>query len=686
MFRTHISPPRRLNSRRRRAGIVAAAAVLAAGVAVPQMAFAGPVSDAASFEGDDGNLARDVETNTDWNDFATVEWSGAAPYMSGVSEFDGWDFTGLTDAVVANSDTAFSGGVKQDDWCASTKGGKAPNKDDLERIYLASKTVDGDVILALAWARIPQNSTTASAHVAFEFNQGETLCAGSTLVQREAGDVLVVYDFEGGDAAPVLKLSRWLETEPADWDEAADGAWVWDDYTCEISGAGPLGEDTLGCWGNTQDLTAAGAAEAAVNTEFAVPDALPPDGSETQGLVEFGEAIINLTDAGVFGPGECLALGSVFAVSRSSGNSGQAQMKDLVGPGDLDLRNCGKITVVKETDPDNSTQSFAFTVSPAAGDPSVSSFNLTDAALVDDPASEDPEDKILSPVQVIDNVQPGSYTVTETPVPAGWEFTSVSCTGADGTPTYLDESATFDVVAESDVVCTFYNAELGSIIVEKVVAGTSVRIDGASFALDADGDPETTGDQTAIPGVTGVDGLFCVDDLDVGASYNVVETAAPSGYQAVTTMQSVVAVTGDCTTRTSGDTVVADVTFGNKKVPSLSTAPILYPNDAATLSGAYGTPSGTITFDLHAAPAEGGEACTGDILFTQTVNVSGNAEYKTTNYPGAAGITPFAITTDGLYYWGVTYSGDASNTGATSTCTAEFYDIDLEPNPATAAP
>ncbi len=53
-------------------------------------------------------------------------------------------------------------------------GAKAPNKDDLKRVYVTSNTVGGDVFLGLAWVRIPQNTTSPSAHIGFEFNQGTT--------------------------------------------------------------------------------------------------------------------------------------------------------------------------------------------------------------------------------------------------------------------------------------------------------------------------------------------------------------------------------------------------------------------------------------------------------------------------------------------------------------------------------
>ena len=57
----------------------------------------------------------------------------------------GWPFLGLEDAQAANGDTAFAGGTKQDDNCATVSDRKAPNKDDLKRIYVSSKTSRQDV-------------------------------------------------------------------------------------------------------------------------------------------------------------------------------------------------------------------------------------------------------------------------------------------------------------------------------------------------------------------------------------------------------------------------------------------------------------------------------------------------------------------------------------------------------------
>ena len=219
--------------------------------------FAGPVGTGQGFEDDDGNLAPDPSgINFDWNSFDPVTWSPSSSTTpdatDGRQDLERLPVQGHRGLPQprgiqgTTADTSFNGGVKQDNNCARVGTGKPPNKDDLKRIYLASKTgSNGHTYLDLAWARIPQNTTSASAHVGFEFNQGTTACpAGSDgLVQRTAGDMLIVYDFEGGSGAPVLTLRRWV-----------------------TSGACEVGSNTPPCWGDAKNLTAGGFAEGKVNT------------------------------------------------------------------------------------------------------------------------------------------------------------------------------------------------------------------------------------------------------------------------------------------------------------------------------------------------------------------------------------------------------------------------------------
>jgi hypothetical protein len=399
-------------------------------------AAAGPQSTAAGFEGDDANLA--VDSTFDWNGFAPTTWTGDAPYRQSEKTVNGWVFNGIEDDEVDTGDTAFAGGTKQDDACATVGDGKAPNKDDLKRIYIANKTVGGEKYIALAWARIPQNTTSSSAHVAFEFNQNETLCGGNSdgLVTRSTangGDMLIVYDFEGGSAPPVLKLLRWQSTG-----------------TCEASGKSAATNGP--CWVFALDLTAQGFAEAAVNTQPATDNIAPTPGDVLQSQ-EFGEAIVNLTDAGVFpaNPTTCLSFGKVFGVSRSSGNSAQAQMKDLVGPAEINIANCGQIIIRKETVPDENPNAtnFAYTnnVQTLPGPTNVGGFTLQDDGS-----------------KTITDVKPGTgIFVTETNPSPLYALTNLTCTaGSTATNVVIsipNRTVTFDLAADQTIDCTFTNTK-----------------------------------------------------------------------------------------------------------------------------------------------------------------------------------------------------------------------------------
>jgi len=402
-------------------------------------ASSGPVGTAAGFEDDDGNLAPAAPINFDWNSFAPTTWTGTAPTRTSSKLVSGWAFTGLEDAEKTPSDSNFNGGTKQDNECPGVGTGSASNKDDLKRVYFASKTVGGHVFLELAWVRTPQQTTSSSAHVAFEFNQGTTLCgAGSdSLVHRttaNGGDMLVVYDFEGGSTTPSIKLSRWI----------ASGA-------CEV------GSNSPPCWSVAQNLTASGFAEAKVfaptATSPTTPDNIAPS-PDNLGDSEFGEAGIDLTAAGVFPANACVAFGKGYAVSRSSGNSANAQMKDLVGPGNLDINNCGTINIIKHTDPRGLNQAFSFTsnIPSTAGctlDATPDSFTLNDSAGVDPSPITGSANTESCP-----RVFAGTYTVTEGADPSGFTFESLTCT-AGGTTS--GKIATITINPGDTVTCTYVN-------------------------------------------------------------------------------------------------------------------------------------------------------------------------------------------------------------------------------------
>jgi hypothetical protein len=506
---------------------LAALAVLAVAI----VAFAGTVGNNAGFEDDDGNLIDNSGNSLiDWNTFDPVLWQ-PSPTLTPTREADktsnGFTFKGIEDWQATTSDSGFAGGTKQDDECATVGTAKAPNKDDLKRIYLATTTKDvvvspgvteSHTFLELAWVRIPQNTTSPSAHIAFEFNKDEkgTCDEPGGLATRSVGDMLIVYDFEGGASdTPRLTLRRWVDS----------GA-------CEVGSSSPP------CWGPATDLTASGVAEAKVNTTSTVVDDLTPpalndaDGesvTSTLGLNEFGEAGIDLTDADVFGPGQCEGFGTAFGVSRSSGNSATAQMKDIVGPADFTLANCGQITIIKRTAPRGVDQNFGFTSTIAGAeldcspDTTPAGFTLNDDAGVDTTA-------LGGNTETCTNVPAGSYTVTEGANPSGFDFTSLVCTATGGASGAQDgtiaKQANITMVPNGTVTCVYTNTQqLGAIQVTKTRKHAATPLNSAHSGVTFTVKQGTT---TVATGVTDSNGKACFGSLPFG-SYTVTETV-PAGY------------------------------------------------------------------------------------------------------------------------------------------------------------
>ncbi|MEO7421574.1 MAG: prealbumin-like fold domain-containing protein, partial [Ornithinibacter sp.] len=464
----------------------------------------------------------------------------------------------------------------------------------------------------LFWTRVSDPSGTTLMD--FEFNQSSQTCSTGVNKTRTADDLLIEYSLVQGGARAVITLRKW----------------------------------TGSAWGTAATFTAN---EATGTTNTSLIKAADTGGVSAVDLNArtFGEASIDL-DA-VFDSSKCTSFGSAMLKSRSS-DSFTSQLKDFIAPLPITLSNCAQVIIRKQTSREGATELFNFTKSFATDPASADTFQLADNG-----------------VYTKTNVLLGSnYTVAETltTLPAGWEFDSIDCSASSGVAPSINAAtatATFSLDATSDKVdCTFYNKEqVGAIKVTKVVAGTTTALAGASFAIDADGDPATTGDQTNIPAVVGSPGVFCLGNLAFG-SYTVVETQVPTGYTGAAPQTVNVTGAGTCA---SG---AATATFENKKNPTLGTVPRLLPNDQATLSDGFGTLTGTLAFRLFA-----NATCTGTALYSQDVPVNGNGPYTTTN-------TSTFITADGTYSWLVTYtSTSGSNNGAVSSCTAEQQKVDFTP-------
>jgi hypothetical protein len=441
----------------------------------------------SNFQSADGNLAPNLPANAtgiDWNTFATggaLVWGPSSAttntrQATATHAASGYKFTGVEDPASTPKDTAFDS-AKQDDECADVGVGKAPPKDDLKRIYLASKTdattgspTFGHTFLNLAWVRIDQTGNP-DAHIGFEFNQAnieddpDLACGGgSPLVERLPGDILFVYDFAGGTSTPVITVREWFEdtTDP-------------DFEGCEVDA------NSVPCWGESVNLSTAGFADALTNRSTPVTDLLTPPAlganpgtsvSSLLGESEFGEAGIDLTAADIIPAGSCKSFGNAFGVSRSSGESENAAMKDLVGPANVNLGNCGEITIFKRTNPRDLAQNFSFTSTIAGGElecsqdpgtrPDVSSpFTLNDGLPTDDPETEEIEYEgdTASNTQHCTNVPTRQYTVTEGTDPDGFTFNNVTCPTQSGwaTASVNGRVATINMVPKGAVTCIYTN-------------------------------------------------------------------------------------------------------------------------------------------------------------------------------------------------------------------------------------
>jgi Prealbumin-like fold domain len=429
----------------------------------------------STFEGNDGNLIVNTAGNTDW--------------VNAPNRVRGDDLASGT------SDNSFGGGTKEDDANVNVVTGSIPpQKSDLTRFYVASEFASNKNFLYLAWER---SNVLGSANMDFELNQKaqpDLTTTGAKTLVRTAGDILITFDF-GGSGSPVLGLLKWVTTGATS--------------QCFAS-------NSLPCWGNRVDLSAAGFAEGAVNA-VTVTD---PIANVSLPAGTFGEAAVNLTDAGVFPAGTCEALGSAFLKSRASA-SFPAEVKDFVAPQPVNISNCGQINIIKHTNPRGINQDFSFTsnipsTSGCTLDTTPDSFTLNDSAGVD---PTPPITTGTANTEHCGSVIAGTYTVTEGADPANFAFESLTCSPGGTTS---GKVATITVAPNTIVTCIYTNKlQTGAIQVTKT----------RKHAADGPGDHPHAGVSFTINGVTkqtDANGVACFDGLLFG-TYTVHETV-PAGY------------------------------------------------------------------------------------------------------------------------------------------------------------
>jgi Prealbumin-like fold domain len=383
--------------RRRRIGIFAALVAVAAG-----LVFALTAST-ASLPGSNFEIDASSNLKVD-NPAPSIDWASVSEARQ-------------NDLPTGANDDSYSGGAKEDDACPTTTTGSIPNnKSDLLTFgAYVEPEANGPGFLNLFWRRV--NDPSGTTLMDFELNHSGVACANGVNRVRTVGDLLLEYSIDQGGAVATITAREW-----------SGSAW--------------------------------GPKTAIPNQALGTINQTPIPAAESDGLSStpvaartFGEMQLDLDF--IFDEGKCESFGSAFVKSRSS-DSFTSQLKDFIRPVPVNITNCGKVIIRKQTDPDeadNSTQ-FGYTKSFSTDPASANTFNLADDG-----------------VQEYPGVLIGSgYSVVENQIPAGWDFASLDCSASTGvSPNINGATVTFAIDNAADILdCTYTNRARGNIVIEKI--------------------------------------------------------------------------------------------------------------------------------------------------------------------------------------------------------------------------
>ena len=150
----------------------------------------------------------------------------------------------------------------------------------------------------------------------------------------------------------------------------------------------------------------------------------------------------------------CLTVGNVLP-NTVTGNSDTADYKDTVfNPaiaGNLQISNCGSVQVVKDTDPEGGTGTFAYTLARTGGGalrfPSDGGATSLTGTLTSDGDSDTHVDLIAGT----------DYTLSEDDPGADWDLQSISCVLNSTTYNVVPGGSGFPVEIGKTTVCTITN-------------------------------------------------------------------------------------------------------------------------------------------------------------------------------------------------------------------------------------
>ncbi len=296
---------------------------------------------------------------------------------NGVADADGTENATtflFEDDTDPGDNSAYAGGNKEDDtrdWDYVNSAGPNP-KTDFKHIMAHAKVVGNSAFAYLGAERVVNNGTMV---VDFELNRKPFKvfpAGGPPKPDRTAGDLLISLEYSNGGGNPIVTIYAIANVQNFPSGQTVDFVLV---------PAGPTA-DAVRSATNFGALVGSGFG-------YTIPE------------FDFAEASIDLSALGI--ETSCPGFSSGHIRSRTGGDPASSQLKDTARPFDIDLNNCGKVTIVKNAVP-NDDQNFDFTTTGGAP---LADFTLDDDG---DPDNAQPKSKTFL------LVPPGDYTVTETAV------------------------------------------------------------------------------------------------------------------------------------------------------------------------------------------------------------------------------------------------------------------------------
>jgi hypothetical protein len=626
------------------------------------------------------------------------------------------------------TDNSFGGGTKEDDPVVTVGFGSIPPmKSDLTRFYVGSEFASNSNFLYLAWER---SNVLGSANMDFELNQKQqpdlTTEGAKTLV-RTAGDVLITFDF-GGSGAPVLGLLKWVTSGATSQCFSANALPCWGNRV-NLSAAGfaegavnsttvtdPIANVSLpaGTFGEAAiNLTAAGVFPAgtceALGSAFLKSRASASFPAEVKDFVapqpvsisncgqitihkvtENGDATFGYTTTGGLSPATfTLSNGGTRDYGKTV-PAGNYSVTESTIPAGWTLKS---LTCTK------SGQGTDFSINQATVSITLAPDGVIDCIYTNHTKLSPTISTTLSanPVTVGATVH-DSATLSGATANAGGTvtytvYTNDTCTTgaqAAGTVTVTNgvvpdsNPITFNTAGDffwravysgddnnngASSVCTSEHlvVQKTNPTIATTLSATNVNIGG------------TVTDSATLTGATANAGgmvtytVYTNDTCTAGAqdagtktvTNGVVPDSNPITFNSAGDFFWRAVYTGDDNNNGASSVCTSEHLVVGKNHPTASTAQNLLPNDSFTLSGATANAGGTITFNLY-APSDA--TCAGAPALTQTVTVSGNGTYSTTN-------TTFVASAEGTWRWQSSYTGDANNDPASSACGVERFTI-----------